>query len=129
MTAGKARLPRRGLASICVPRPRPLASCTAVLLSAPTVYLRLLLLSAIWGASFLFMRILVPSIGTVPAAFSRVLLATVGLAVILMSLGVRWNFRNRLRPTLVLGIINSGIPFLMYSFAAGLLATRRSSMQ
>ena len=35
-------------------------------------YLRLLLLAAIWGASFLFMRIAVPQFGAINTAFLRV---------------------------------------------------------
>ena len=36
----------------------------------PVDTLYLLGLAAIWGASFLFMRIIAPEIGTVPTAFS-----------------------------------------------------------
>lgn len=91
-------------------------------------FARLLLLSAIWGASFLFMRIIAPAIGAVPAAFSRVLLATFGLAVILALLKVRWHFGGRLKATLILGVINSGVPFLMYSIAAKLLPAGYSAI-
>ena len=44
---------------------------------------RMLSLAAIWGASFLFMRIIAPVIGTIPTAFFRVSIAAVGLLVIL----------------------------------------------
>lgn len=46
-------------------------------------YVRLLVLTALWGASFLFMRISAPVLGALPTAFFRVLLGAVGLAVIL----------------------------------------------
>ncbi|HCD4626331.1 TPA: EamA/RhaT family transporter, partial [Klebsiella michiganensis] len=46
-------------------------------------YLRLLLLAAIWGASFLFMRIAVPQFGAINTAFLRVFFGFTGLAVIL----------------------------------------------
>jgi drug/metabolite transporter (DMT)-like permease len=74
------------------------------------------------------MRILAPSIGAVPAAFSRVLLAMIGLAAILALLGIRWRFDGRLKATLFLGVINSGIPFLMYSIAARLLPAGYSAI-
>jgi hypothetical protein len=32
-------------------------------------YFRLLLLGAIWGASFLFMKIAAPALGAIPSAF------------------------------------------------------------
>lgn len=80
--------------------------------------IRLLALSAIWGASFLFMRIIAPTLGALPTAFIRVLLAAIGLVLILAVMRVKWDFKGKAGATLVLGIINSGIPFAMYSFAA-----------
>ncbi len=37
----------------------------------PVDIFRLLSLAAIWGASFLFMRIIAPVIGSIPTAFSE----------------------------------------------------------
>lgn len=91
--------------------------------------LRLLSLAAIWGASFLFMRIIAPVIGTIPTAFFRVSIAFVGLLVILALMRVDWNFRGKLKVVMGLGLINSGIPATFYSLAAQVLpaVTRRSS--
>ena len=36
---------------------------------------RLLVLAAIWGGSFIFMRVLAPVLGAIPTANSRVLIA------------------------------------------------------
>lgn len=91
-------------------------------------YLRLFLLSAIWGASFLFMRIVAPALGAIPTAFFRVLLGALGLAAILAALGMPWNFNGKFARTLALGVINSGIPFLMYSIAATLLPAGYSAI-
>ncbi|KRW67965.1 multidrug DMT transporter permease [Pseudomonas sp. TTU2014-105ASC] len=84
----------------------------------PLDMLRLLALAAIWGASFLFLRIIAPVLGTFPTAFFRVLLATAGLLAILLLLRTRWDFRGKLGLCLALGVINSGIPFALYSVAA-----------
>ncbi len=81
-------------------------------------YLRLLGLAAIWGASFLFVRLLVPQIGTLPTAFGRVFLACLGLALIVLALRIDWDFRGLLRRVLLLGVISAGIPFAMYAVAA-----------
>ncbi|MFK3704645.1 EamA-like transporter family protein [Raoultella sp. BIGb0138] len=81
-------------------------------------YCRLLLLAALWGASFLFMRITTPVFGAINSAFLRVLFACIGLALILLVRGAAWHFHGKLAVVLKLGIINSGIPFLMYCFAA-----------
>ncbi|WP_434571776.1 EamA family transporter [Pseudomonas sp. Z3-6] len=90
--------------------------------------LRLLSLAAIWGASFLFMRIIAPVIGTIPTAFFRVSIAFVGLLVILALMRVDWNFRGKLKVVMVLGLINSGIPATFYSLAAQVLPAGYSAI-
>jgi len=94
----------------------------------PLDMFRLLALAAIWGASFLFLRIIAPVLGTFPTAFFRVLLATAGLLVILLLLRTRWDFRGKLRLCLVLGVINSGLPFALYSVAAQLVPAGYSAI-
>ena len=64
--------------------------------------LRLLSLAAIWGASFLFMRIIAPELGTFPTAFFRVLFACIGLLAILALMRTRWDFRGKLKLCLIL---------------------------
>ena len=90
--------------------------------------LRLLSLAAIWGASFLFMRIIAPVLGTIPTAFFRVSIAFVGLLVILALMRVDWNFRGKLKAVMVLGLINSGIPATFYSLAAQVLPAGYSAI-
>lgn len=90
--------------------------------------LRLLSLAAIWGASFLFMRIIAPVIGTIPTAFFRVSIAFVGLLVILALMRVDWNFRGKLKVVMGLGLINSGIPATFYSLAAQALPAGYSAI-
>ncbi|WP_334598122.1 DMT family transporter [Pseudomonas alvandae] len=90
--------------------------------------LRLLSLAAIWGASFLFMRIIAPVLGTTPTAFFRVSIAFVGLLVILALMRVDWNFRGKLKAVMVLGLINSGIPATFYSLAAQVLPAGYSAI-
>ncbi|WP_434561908.1 DMT family transporter [Pseudomonas sp. Z4-20] len=94
----------------------------------PVDILRLLSLAAIWGASFLFMRIIAPVIGTIPTAFFRVSIAFVGLLVILALMRIDWNFRGKLKIVMVLGLINSGIPATFYSLAAQVLPAGYSAI-
>ncbi|MFQ2913033.1 DMT family transporter [Aeromonas caviae] len=84
----------------------------------PSDYGRLLALAAIWGASFLFMRIAAPAFGSVNTTFLRVFFALVGLAAMLLLLRTPMRFQGKLKSAMVLGIINSGVPFLMYAIAA-----------
>lgn len=81
-------------------------------------YFRLLLLAAIWGASFLFMRIAVPQFGAINTAFLRVFLGFTGLAIILFMFKSSFDFKDKFKPSVILGVINSGLPFLMYCLAA-----------
>lgn len=94
----------------------------------PVDILRLLALAAIWGASFLFMRIIVPVIGTVPTAFFRVSIAATGLLLILALMHTHWDFRGKFKTVLLLGVINSGIPATMYSVAAQVLPAGYSAI-
>ena len=84
----------------------------------PADYLRLTLLAAIWGASFLFMRVASPQFGAVNTAFLRVFFGCAGLLVILLVMRRTFRFDGKLKPALLLGVINSGIPFFMYCLAA-----------
>ena len=86
-------------------------------------FAELLLLSAIWGASFLFMRISAPEMGALPVAFLRIIIAALTLAPLLYLVarkylpGVADKKRLLLHLTAV-GIGNSIIPFIFFSYAA-----------
>jgi drug/metabolite transporter (DMT)-like permease len=79
---------------------------------------RLLLLAAIWGGSFLFLRIAAPVLGPVRLIAWRVALAAVFL------LGIAWlqkrpaGVRAHWRHYLILGACNSAVPFLLFAYAA-----------
>ena len=89
---------------------------------------RLFLLAALWGGSFLFMRIAAPVLGAVPTAFGRVVLGAAGLLGLIALMRVPAKFRGMLIVTFVLGAINSGIPFLMFSMAARALPAGYSAI-
>lgn len=89
---------------------------------------RLLLLASLWGGSFLFMRVSAPALGAIPTAFGRVTFGALGLLAILLVMGVRLSFDGRSNAVLAIGIITSGVPFLMYSLAAMVLPAGYSSI-
>ena len=91
-------------------------------------FIRLISLSAIWGASFLFMRIIVPALGVFPSSFVRVLFASTGLIVILFLLKFPINFKGKIKSLLLLGTFSSGIPVLMYNIAAQYLPAGYSAI-
>lgn len=80
--------------------------------------IRLLALSAIWGASFLFMRIGAPALGAVWLAEWRVGLAAVFLLAVGAVLGKRLQWRANWRHHLVIGGLNSALPFVLFGAAA-----------
>ncbi len=74
-------------------------------------------LGAIWGASFLFMRIAAPEFG--PAALVEVRLALGAIVLLPFLRRARASFPLRLWPKLALiGAINSAVPFLLFAWAA-----------
>jgi drug/metabolite transporter (DMT)-like permease len=88
----------------------------------------LLLLSALWGGSFLFIRIAAPVLGPVLLIELRVLIAGVALLLYMLVTRSPLDLRARWRHYLVIGIINSAIPFTLIATAelfltAGLAAT------
>jgi drug/metabolite transporter (DMT)-like permease len=88
----------------------------------------LLLLSALWGGSFLFVRIAAPVLGPVLLIELRVLIAGVALLLYMLVTRSAFDLRARWKHYLVIGIINSAIPFTLIATAelyltAGLAAT------
>ena len=84
--------------------------------------LRLVLLAAIWGSSFLFMRIAAPVLGPAVLIEYRVGFAAVFLAIVGVILKKRLDLRANWKHYLVLGLLNSAFPFLLFAFAARTLS-------
>jgi drug/metabolite transporter (DMT)-like permease len=83
-----------------------------------TSTLRLLLLAAIWGGSFLFMRIAAPVLGPVRLIAWRVALAAAFLVAMAWLRRRDVGARTHWRHYLILGACNSAVPFLLFAFAA-----------
>lgn len=80
-------------------------------------FLELLLLAAIWGASFLLMRIAAPEFGPFALIALRVGIAALMLAPLLHATAARQQFRSKALPLLVVGISNSAIPFGLFAYS------------
>lgn len=78
----------------------------------------LLLLAALWGGSYLFMRIASPVLGPVWLIESRVLLAGLALLPLLIRLNLWSEVRHRALPLFIVGCLNSAMPFLLLAFAS-----------
>jgi len=84
----------------------------------PRNLVTLVLLGMIWGSSFLFQRITVPVFGVATTAVGRIVLAAIVLFAVIAASGRRLQWRAHWRDYLLVGLIGSGFPFLLFAFAA-----------
>ncbi|MDP1902324.1 MAG: DMT family transporter [Rubrivivax sp.] len=78
----------------------------------------LLLLGALWGASFLFMRLGAVDFGPLALVFVRVAGAALVLMPLLLARGEGPALRQHWRAIAVVGLVNSALPFLFFTLAA-----------
>lgn len=79
--------------------------------------LDLLLLGAIWGAAFLFIRIAVPEFGPIALVEVRVLIAAVALVALVALRQQLAEFRGRWGALALIGTINTAVPFALFAYA------------
>ena len=79
--------------------------------------LQLLALAALWGASFLFIKLAVPYFGVVPLTAVRSVVATVTFMPILLLSGKWPELRRHWPHILVIGLISTAIPASMLSIS------------
>jgi len=87
-----------------------------------------LILAAIWGSSFLFMRVAAVELGALPTAALRVAIASVFLLPLMLAKGHWAALRQHWKPVLFVGVLNSGVPFALYAFAVVHITTGFSSI-
>ncbi|HEV3425171.1 MAG TPA: DMT family transporter [Paraburkholderia sp.] len=87
----------------------------------PKNLLQLLILAALWGASFLFIRVGVADFGVAPLMALRVGIGALCLAIVLIARRPlresAVTLRKRALPLLVVGILNSAAPFCLFAYA------------
>src|SRR3954470_432596 len=85
-------------------------------------------LAAIWGASFLFMRLAVGDFGVVCTAAGRVAVATVFLVPLMLAKGHGALFRKHWWKVCLVGVLNSALPFMFFAFALLSITTGLSAI-
>jgi drug/metabolite transporter (DMT)-like permease len=88
----------------------------------------LILLAAVWGASFLFMRMGAPEFGPIALVQLRMLIAALFLLPIL---GMRVGFAElpqNWKPLTMLGFLNSAIPMLLLTYSTLFVTAGYSSV-
>jgi drug/metabolite transporter (DMT)-like permease len=88
----------------------------------------LLLLGALWGASFLFMRMGADAFGTMALAGLRAIGAALCFLPLLASRHHMAEWRAHWRPIALFGLTNSALPYVLFSFAAKSLPAGLSSI-
>jgi drug/metabolite transporter (DMT)-like permease len=88
----------------------------------------LVLLAALWGASFLFMRMGAAEFGPFALAFLRVAGASLLLVPLLLARGETSPLRSHWGAIGAVGIVNSALPFLLFALAALALTTALMSV-
>ena len=79
---------------------------------------RLVALAMIWSLSFVFIRVLAPALGPLWTATSRVLIGGGALVLWFAATGFDADVRRHWRAYLVVGILNSALPFVLFAYAA-----------
>ena len=87
-----------------------------------------ILLAAIWGSSFLFMRIGALEFGALPTAAVRVAVASAFLVPVMLLRGHGPQLCEHWKKVLLVGVFNSAIPFACFSFAVLYITTGLSAI-
>lgn len=85
---------------------------------SPINLVRLFGLAAIWGSSFIFMRLSAPALGPLWVAESRVALAAIFLTLVGLVLGKQLASLTHWRHYVILSFFNSALPFVLFAYAA-----------
>jgi drug/metabolite transporter (DMT)-like permease len=80
--------------------------------------IELVALAALWGASFLFMRLGAADFGAVPLAAVRVSFAALALLPLLWLHRLGPVLRRHWKAIAFVGVVNSALPFVAFSYAA-----------
>jgi drug/metabolite transporter (DMT)-like permease len=83
---------------------------------------RLVLLAAVWGLAFVFIRVAVMPLGPFALVELRQIIAGVALALYVRALGLPLDLRGRWRIYLPIALLNSALPFVLIAAAQRKLA-------
>lgn len=85
-------------------------------------------LAAIWGSSFLFIRLAVGDFGPLATTALRVGIGATFLLPVLLWRSDTSLLRQHWRPLLVVGVLSSALPFALYAYALSFITTGLSAI-
>ncbi|QKE75170.1 DMT family transporter [Arthrobacter citreus] len=85
-------------------------------------------LAALWGASFLFIRIASPVFGPFLTIQARVTFASIALVLYLVITKKSLHFKKRWKQFLIIGMLNAAIPFTLIAISTLYLTASMSSI-
>lgn len=86
-----------------------------------TSFFRLLTLAALWGGSFLFMRVAANPLGPAVLIEARIAFAAITLLILSFYLKKILKFTDNAKHFFILGLFNSALPFLLFAYSAQFL--------
>ena len=81
-------------------------------------WLSILLLSAVWGSAFVFLKIASPVVGATGLVFMRVILASILLGFLFIRKRHLKIIQKNIFPILIIGATNIALPFYLFAYAA-----------
>ncbi|MEY3060924.1 MAG: hypothetical protein RI994_176 [Pseudomonadota bacterium] len=87
-----------------------------------------LMLAALWGSSFLFMRMGAAEFGPLATAWTRVCVATLFLFPLMLWQGHWALFKSKWKIILSFGVFNSALPFALFAYAVMHISTGLSAI-
>ena len=93
-----------------------------------SVLVEFVALAAIWGSSFLFMRVGGAEFGFMATAGMRVAIGALVLIPVLWYSGHWSALRRHGAPILLIGMVNSGLPFVLFAYAVTSISTGLSAI-
>ncbi|MDN3612310.1 DMT family transporter [Vibrio ostreicida] len=81
-------------------------------------FMRLICLAALWGGSFLFLKIAASTFGPAYLIEFRVTFAALSLLLIALFLRKKLSFIRHFRHFMTLGLLNTALPFLLFAYSA-----------
>lgn len=78
----------------------------------------LVIISALWGSSFIFMRVLSPIFGPILTASFRLIIGSLFLYIYFIYTKRKVEWKRDFKWLLIVGVLNSAVPFTLFGFAA-----------